>query len=170
MLENAPDKKEFINYCANHFVISNIAGSHCDITMNDCYIGVVHKGSNYKDSYPVGFGLYTCNHLPRLLFKYDISKVESYKDFDKKDEQQSNVACIGFSESQQGWLGWSHRACFFFKIGYVVKEGSSCTETGWIEEYEKQHPERCFNLPVGFTCKTLDDCRKCAIAYAMALA
>ena len=30
MLDKEIDKKEFINYCANHFVISNIAGNHCE--------------------------------------------------------------------------------------------------------------------------------------------
>ena len=163
MLENAQDKKEFINYCAEHLVLNG--GS---LEMNGCYIGLANNIGD-KNGYPIGLGLYTQDFLPRLLFRYDISKVESYKDFDKNG-QQSTVACIGFSESKQGWLGWSHRACFFFTIGYVVEEGSLCTQTGWLDDYAKQHPERCFNLPVGFTCKTLDDCRKCAIAYAMAVA
>lgn len=170
MLDKEIDKKEFINYCANHFVISNDKTEYeYEITMDGCYICQAYARKD-KNDYHIGFGLYAFNNLPLLLFKYDISKVESYKDFEKNSNEPSNVACIGFSESQQGWLGWTHRACFFFKIGYVVKEGSLCTETGWLEDYAKQHPEKCFNLPVGFICKTLDDCRKCAIAYVMALA
>lgn len=166
MLDKEINKKEFINYCASHLTLNWGNG---EIKMNGCYIGLISDNVDKKCCYPIGLGFYTKSSTPRLLFKYDISKVESYKDFEKNSNEPSNVACIGFSESQQGWLGWSHRACFFFKIGYVVKEGSSCTETGWLEDYAKQHPEKCFNLPVGFTCKTLDDCRKCAIAYAMAL-
>ena len=143
MLENAQDKKEFINYCAEHLVLNGIS-----LEMNGCYIGLANNIGD-RNGYPIGLGLYTQGFLPRLLFRYDISRVESYKDINKNE--QSTVACIGFSESKQGWLGWSHRACFFFTIGYVVEEGSVCTETGWLDDYAKQHPEKCFNLPAGFT-------------------
>ena len=56
-----------------------------------------------------------------------------------------------------------------YKVGHVVKEGDIVTKSGWIESYEKEHPERCFNVAPGFVCKTLDDCKRCAIAHAMAL-
>lgn len=151
-----------IEWCATHFKLNGD-----ELTMNGCYIDLT---TNYKtgNNLYLGYGLYCLSFCPKLLFEYDIDKVEAYKDFDKSSS--SRVACIGFSESKQGWLGWSHRAYFFFKIGYVVEEGTLCTDTGYIDSYAKQHPERCFNLPAGFTCKTLDDCRKCAIAYAMAVA
>ena len=36
-----------------------------------------------------------------------------------------NVPCIGISEKEQKWYGWSHRAIFGFGIGYTVKKGHS---------------------------------------------
>ena len=35
-----------------------------------------------------------------------------------------NVPSIGFSEKEQKWYGWSHRAIYGFSIGYTVKRGS----------------------------------------------
>lgn len=104
----------------------------------------------------------------KLLHTQKVEKVESYRDFDKSSD--SHVACIGYSPEQGGWIGWSHRGWNIFKPGYVVKEGDLCTMTGYIDSYAREHPERCFNLPVGFECRTMEDCRRCAIAYAMAVA
>ena len=104
----------------------------------------------------------------KFLHVQKVEKVESYRDFDSQCD--SNVACIGYSPEQGGWIGWSHRGWNIFKPGYVVEEGDLCTTTGYIDSYAKEHPDRCFNLPVGFKCETLEDCRRCAIAYAMAVA
>lgn len=81
-------------------------------------------------------------------------------------EDGSGVCSIGFSEREQKWYGWSHRAMFGFGIGDVVKEGDCCTSSGWIDEYLEEHPEADVSLPVGFEAKTLDDARKMAIAFA----
>lgn len=55
---------------------------------------------------------------------------------------------VGFSEKEQKWYGWSHRASHGFGIGDVAKE---CHPTGTKE---------------GNKCKTLEDCKKAAIAFA----
>lgn len=162
--------KEFLDYCQKHFTIKSDGHGSRIIMMDNCYIGMVSEKPLNEHYYAIGTNAYTQSFLPKFLFREKVSKVECYSNFDKHSTEPSNVACIGFSEENKSWLGWSHRAWYSFTIGYVVEKGSFCTKTGWLEEYEKQHPERCFNLPVGFTCKTLDDCRKCAIAYAMSIA
>ena len=75
-------------------------------------------------------------------------------------------ASIGFSEKEQKWYGWSHRAFCGFGIGHIAKEGGCHTTSGWTEEYLKEHPEEDLSVPVGFECKTLEDCKRCAIAFA----
>lgn len=82
-----------------------------------------------------------------------------------KSEKEHCVCSIGFSEKQQKWYGWSHRAMYGFGIGHVVKEGSCEASSGWTEEYLKKHKDEK-PMPVGFECKNLDDCKKCAIAFA----
>lgn len=59
-------------------------------------------------------------------------------------------ASIGWSEKEQKFYGWSHRAIYGFKIGDVVKKGH-CGE-----EY----------LGVGFKAKTKEDCMKMAVAFS----
>jgi len=76
------------------------------------------------------------------------------------------TACIGFSSKRQKWYGYSHRAIQGFKIGDVVKIGDCTASSGWNEEGLKEHPERDISLPVGFTAKTLDDCKLMALAFA----
>lgn len=83
-----------------------------------------------------------------------------------KADDGSNVASIGYAPYKGEWHGWSHRAWSKFKIGHVVKKGSCCTSSGWTDEYLEEHPEKNKSLPVGFVAKTLDDCKKCAIAFA----
>lgn len=73
---------------------------------------------------------------------------------------------IGFSEREQKWYGWSHRAIYGFAIGYVAEEGHIVTESGWTDEYLAEHPEEDVSVPVGFEAKTLDDCKTLAIAFA----
>lgn len=161
---SADEIKRIQAYADKHFKID----SKGIVTMNGCYITQAsireYDGSKFfhLDGKPIQI-----DGEIRLLVEHNVSRVESYKDFDKHSD--SRVACIGFSEDEQGWLGWSHRAAYIFKIGYVVHKDSLCATSGWVPEFEKEHPERCFNLPVGFTCKNLDDCRKAAIAFAMSV-
>jgi len=35
----------------------------------------------------------------------------------------SPTCCLGFSEKEQKWYGWSHRAIFGFGIGSIIKKG-----------------------------------------------
>jgi len=75
------------------------------------------------------------------------------------------VCSIGKSTKDGKWYGWSHRAMYGFKIGDVVEEGSCCASSGWTEEYLKDHPDEIV-LPVGFTAKTEEDCKRMAKAFA----
>ncbi len=99
----------------------------------------------------------------KFLNKHKITRVYAFKDF---IETGSDVACVGYSPKNNAYYGWSHRAWCSFKIGDVLKEGDLATQSGWIEEYLKEHPEQDTLLPVGFECKTLEDCKKAAFAYA----
>ena len=101
--------------------------------------------------------------------EYDKNFIELIKEhgiYPQKAKQSHCVCSIGFSEKEQKWYGWSHRAIFGFGIGHIAKEGDCHTTSGWIEEYLKEHPEEDISVPVGFECKTLEDCKKCALAFA----
>ena len=60
---------------------------------------------------------------------------------------------IGFSEQEQKWYGWSHRAIHGFKIGDKCKEG----DLGVGDEY---------TFKQGDILKTLDDCKQRAKDFA----
>lgn len=104
-----------------------------------------------------------------------------------------NITCsIGFAPAkypEEGdvdkWYGWSHRAIYGFKVGDVAKEGDCCCSSGLIwqspeevdadpdltPEKRVELKERCKKewdsvIPVGFEAKTLEDCRRMAIAFA----
>ena len=79
--------------------------------------------------------------------------------------KEYKTCSIGKSAKDGKWYGWSHRAIYGFAIGDKVEEGDCCAVSGWTEEYLKEHPEACA-LPVGFTAKTEEDCKKMAIAFA----
>jgi len=68
----------------------------------------------------------------------------------EKRTPTSNVCSIGFSEREQKWFGWSHRAIYGFKVGDVVKEGDCAADS----------------LPAGFEAKTMDDAKEMAKAFA----
>ena len=55
---------------------------------------------------------------------------------------------VGFSEKEQKWYGWSHRGSRGFGIGGVAVE---CYPSGTKK---------------GNKCKTLEDCKKAAIAFS----
>ena len=81
-------------------------------------------------------------------------------------EPSNKVCSIGFCEKEQKWYGWSHRAIYGFGIGDVVKEGDCAASSGWTDEYLVEHPEADKRLSIGFEAKTLEDCRRMAIAFA----
>ena len=73
---------------------------------------------------------------------------------------------IGFSETQQKWYGWSHRAVNGYGIGDIIQEGDGCTVVGVTQDYLRDHPEANIAVPVGFEVKTLEDAKRCAMAFA----
>lgn len=74
----------------------------------------------------------------------------------------NKVCTIGFCEKEQAWYGWSHRAFSPpFKIGYTIESEDNLCTGAWGPN-EK-------SLEVGFTAKTLDDCKLLAIAYAFSV-
>lgn len=85
--------------------------------------------------------------IDNIKKKYYIDKPE------KADPSHSNFS-IGFSQKNNKWYGWSHRAIFGFGIGdkiYDDKYGDEKTPYN-------QHGEQ--------TIKTLDDAKKSAINFA----
>ena len=59
-----------------------------------------------------------------MLFEnFDFKKKNGIKP--EKIDASHNVCSIGFSEKEKSWWGWSHRACFGFKVGSKVKAGDS---------------------------------------------
>ena len=175
------EREQLLTYIRTHHIEVDDKGS---VTMNGCYLTLANDKETVDMSFskderdnaiPVGnspdgrewFVRYSMGGELRLLFRNDVDEVCSYGQFEPGSN--SRVACIGISRSNCGWIGWTHRGCFLYKVGHVVKEGDIVTKSGWIESYEKEHPERGFNVEPGFVCKTLDDCKRCAIAHAMAL-
>ncbi len=89
----------------------------------------------------------------------------------QKAAAEDNICSIGFQPSEQKWFGWSHRAIHGFGIGDTVDSSDHlCNQSGWTDEYLKEHPEADERLPVGFTAKTLDDAKKMAIVFASSVA
>lgn len=80
------------------------------------------------------------------------------------------VCCTGFSEKNQKWYGWSHRAICGFGIGDEVTSADHlCACSGWTDEYLQDHPEADLRLPVGFVAKDLKDAHRMAIVFADAV-
>ncbi len=81
-------------------------------------------------------------------------------------DTDDNVCTIGYSPKEGKFFGWSHRAIHGFGIGDEVEKGSLCSMSGWTDEYLKEHPGEDKSLPIGFKAKTLEDCRRMAVAFA----
>ena len=119
---------------------------------------VVMKSAYTLDGYYIG----SSKRAYRLVVKRGIKP--------EKISPEHNVCSIGFSERDQQWYGWSHRAICGFRIGdKATNEGHLCTTSGWAEEYLKEHPEDDLSLPIGFEAKTIDDTRRMAVAFASAV-
>ena len=76
---------------------------------------------------------------------FDTHGIETSKDIHKNP--------IGFSEKEQAWYGWSHRAIHGFKIGDVCKDNELGVGDG-------------YTFKPGDKLKTLDDCKQRAIDFA----
>ena len=64
-----------------------------------------------------------------LLISAQINKVESI--------YSTEVACVGFSEKNQKWVGWSHRGACSFGIGSEVKKGDVAYMPMRKEDFEE---------------------------------
>lgn len=69
-----------------------------------------------------------------------------------------NVASIGFSEKDQVWWGWSHRAMSKFGVGDVFYRAGQATPYGNNDNENQDNPKRLI--------KDLDEAKACAIAFA----
>ena len=90
-----------------------------------------------------------------MWFSEAKEKKSKHQEFLDKHGIKSTSIGIGFSEKEQKWYGWSHRAIYGFGIGDEVKEGDCCASAA---------PGKA--LPVGFKAKTLNDAKKMAEAFA----
>jgi len=84
----------------------------------------------------------------------------------------SSICSIGFSEKEQRWYGWSHRAIYGFGVGDAVdSENHVCAHSGWIGGIDPRTGEKDpLPLPVGFTAQSLEDAKRMATAFAAAVA
>lgn len=71
-------------------------------------------------------------------------------DFWEKHGIVKKIHSIGFSEKEQKWYGWSHRAIYGFGIGSKVKKGDCA--------YTEERGE--------WTAKTLEDAKQMAMDFA----
>ena len=69
----------------------------------------------------------------------------------EKAEPEHSSCSISFSEKDQKYYGWSHRAYHGFGIGDEITSEDDCASE---------------LLPIGFKAKTLEDCKKMAKAFA----
>jgi hypothetical protein len=89
---------------------------------------------------------YKMNEMSEMNEEYMTEKADFFAQHGIKKQAGS----IGFSEKEQKWYGWSHRAIYGFKVGDGCKAGDCHAAT----------------IKVGRTCKTLDDCKEFAKAFA----
>ena len=76
----------------------------------------------------------------------------------KKHGIEPKSHSIGFSEKEQKWYGWSHRAISGYGIGDVIKKSNvMCSKYG------------SGKVKPGFKCKTLEDCKFVATEFAKAV-
>lgn len=73
---------------------------------------------------------------------------------------------IGYDPKKEAWVGWSHRAASIFEKGHLVKKGNCEASSGFCTDYLDEHPEEDLSVPIGFEVKTLEDSKRCAIAFA----
>lgn len=70
-----------------------------------------------------------------LLAEHEIIKLDTQNEW--RERKKYPVACIGFSEKEQKWYGWSHRAFYGFTIGSKVKFGDCAYRSVDKEDYER---------------------------------
>ena len=136
---------------SNFYVDDNMESKNVIYTYNNIRPSCIKKINLYSIIYE---GL-------TIIESKDDSPLQKF--FDKhgivpqKIDATHKVNSIGFSEKEQKWYGWSHRAIYGFGIGAKSRPG----KVG----YELLNQE---NAPL--EAKTLDDCKKMAIAFAREIA
>lgn len=126
------------------------------VTMDGCYVTTVFPGgaqSNLEDD-------------PWVRFLYINGITRAYAPRDFHPDFRSDVAWVGFNETSREYFGWSHRGWAKFWIGHVTKEGDCQCYSGYVPGYLEEHPELDFRIKPGFVCRTLEDCKRVAFAYA----
>lgn len=83
-----------------------------------------------------------------IVMRQLIEKVSGLEAFKEKHGIKSVGIGLGFSEKENKWYGWSHRAVYGFGIGDKIKEGHMPTKY------------------VGKQAKTIEDCKRFAMAFA----
>lgn len=129
-----------------------------------------------KLNYLIGLKCYTpdgycIGRLEEAIFAYSylgLTKVQSVqKGLSKQQAIESEQWCnVGFDPETQEWVGWGVAGLKRFGIGYKAAVNSPETFSGWTESYLKCHPHKDLSVPVGFQVKTLEDAKRCAIAFA----
>ena len=100
-----------------------------------------------------------------ILMELDIKPERAPRPETRKYD--SNTPCsIGFSEKEQKWYGWSHRAIYGFGIGDVAKKGDCVCSSGRTKECLEEHPDWDMRIEPGTRVETLEDARRFAIAFA----
>ena len=131
----------------------------------------VEGGFTIKSAYtmPEGHYIGSSRWAHRLIVQRGIKPQPREPADPSANGGRGRTCSIGFCEKEQKWFGWSHRAIYGYGVGDVVREGSCCASSGWIDEYLAEHPEADLSLPVGFEAKTLKDAKRMAIAFAGAV-
>ena len=83
-----------------------------------------------------------------LIYKHKLTDLQSISA--ANGEGCGSAVGIGFNKDEQKWYGFTHRGFGSFGIGFKVKPQYAIAEC----------------LPEGFECKTLEDCKKAAIAMS----
>lgn len=129
------------------------------------------KPVTMKSAYtPEGHYIGSSRWAYRLIVKRGIKPEPRTPASPESNGGRGRTCSIGFCEHEQKWYGWSHRAICGFEIGdSVSSDDHLCSHSGWTAEYLIEHPEEDLSLPVGWSAKTLNDCKLMAIAYAAAV-
>ena len=97
--------------------------------------------------------LSTLDHEPiaEMIFKHKLTDLQSISG--ALSGTYGNSVGIGFNVEEQKWYGFTHRGYGSYGIGYVAEKGTIVTMSNIPN-----------GVPVGFMCKTLEDCKRLAIA------
>lgn len=140
-----------------------------EIRTEKCVFGEDDAETIIKSAYTVPEGHYigSSRWAHRLIVQRGIKPQPREPKCPAANGGRGRTCSIGFSERDQKWYGWSHRAICGFTIGDTVdSEDHLCACSGWTDEYLVDHPEQDLRLPVGFAAKSLNDCKRMAIVFA----